>query len=161
MRGILRRLTFGALLAIVLVFCLALFSRRLGIYTVASDSMLPVLGKGDVVVSWRTNDVQTGDIVTYRASAGTLLTHRISRFDASRDIVTTKGDGNDSADPPLRSRQIYGRVIGSISGVGSLQQRLNQYLYLLLIVFIPTSLGIWYEVQRYVDSKQQYSGRLS
>jgi signal peptidase len=87
----------GILLAIALP--LAFGARPL---TVLSGSMEPTLATGDVVVVKRVGpgDVRVGDVVTYRAPDGDLITHRVRavRRRGSGFELVTRGDANNASE---------------------------------------------------------------
>jgi signal peptidase I len=87
----------GLLLAIALP--LAFGARPL---TVLSGSMEPTLAAGDVVVVKRVgpDEVGVGDVVTYRAPGGELVTHRVRsvRRRGARFELVTKGDANNASE---------------------------------------------------------------
>ena len=52
---------------------------------------------------------EVGDIITYRFTGGTLVTHRIAAVNEAEQTVTTKGDANDSAD---QTPVPYSNIVG-------------------------------------------------
>lgn len=69
-------------------------------YAIASGSMTPALGVGDLVLTSPATTVRTGDVVTYPASPGGrygYTTHRVSAVDGT--TLTTRGDANEKVDP--------------------------------------------------------------
>ncbi len=91
---------------------------------IMSNSMVPVFGRGSVVVVQKTRavDIRQGDIVQYESS-GKMVTHRV--LDIKRDgsqledlVFTTQGDNSPSIDKPVRQNQIVGVVRGAVPIVG-------------------------------------------
>lgn len=76
------------------------------VFNVASGSMEKRLYKGDFIVVKKTNDFEIGDIVTY-VEDDAFITHRVIKIDG--DIVTTKGDANNTEDPSINRNQVIGR----------------------------------------------------
>ncbi len=123
---ILRVIVGMALAAFILVVCLqrfsdnkiALFNFRL--FTVVSQSMLPVYDIGDVLVAKEVepSKIKEGDIVSYLGTAnnfsGKVITHRVVNVEKRADgkyYYRTKGDANLVEDPIVVEDQLYGVVI--------------------------------------------------
>ncbi len=92
---------------------------------VMSGSMEPAVKVGSVVVvqPLAAEEVQPGDIITYRGeSSGTLTTHRVDHLDTANGLqFYTKGDANDALDPlPVPVRQLAGRVALTVPYLGYL-----------------------------------------
>lgn len=116
----------------------------LNVSYVTSDSMEPTVGVGDGYLLL-TGPVETGDIVTYRATDGTYVTHRVvGETDAG---YLTQGDANPSTDqaagaPPVTDDRVVGRVVtlgGSpltVPGVGPLFGLLDRFRLELLFGII-------------------------
>ena len=87
---------------------------------IGSGSMRPALDVGDVVIVLKTDKIEKGDIVQYRAPEGFTITHRV--IDIKRVngevVYITKGDANEKPDPPVSKQQIVGKVIAVIPKVG-------------------------------------------
>lgn len=77
---------------------------------VKTGSMENSINVGDIViVKILDNDdkIEKQDIVTYKEDKA-LITHRI--IDISEDTIITKGDANNTADSPIKKKQIVGKV---------------------------------------------------
>ena len=115
-----------ALAAFILVVCLqrfsdnkiALFNFRL--FTVVSQSMLPVYDIGDVLVAKEVepSKIKEGDIVSYLGNYnnfdGKVITHRVVNIEKRADgkyYYRTKGDANLVEDPIVMEDQLYGVVV--------------------------------------------------
>ena len=81
---------------------------NVGLATVQSNSMVPALNKGDLLLVKGEGEYEPGDIVVYQ-SQSKLVVHRIVSIES--DTVTTKGDANNIEDVPFDSSQIKGKVI--------------------------------------------------
>ena len=80
---------------------------------VLSGSMAPEIPVGAVCFAKDIdfNKLKIGDIITYRLSGDTMVTHRIIMIDSVEKQVTTKGDANDTEDAsPVTFDNIIGRV---------------------------------------------------
>ncbi|MCR4330125.1 MAG: signal peptidase I [Candidatus Roizmanbacteria bacterium] len=136
---------FVVLLFIVFCFSLFIFSRELPgglrIMTAKSDSMIPAITKGDLmVVKDEYNWYEKGDIVTFYAQKpdGTeeIVTHRI--YSVSGNVYITKGDHNEAIDEQkLRPRLIIGKVITVIRSVGHIVVFLKSPMGQLLSIVFP------------------------
>lgn len=120
---------FISLIALIVVIALVV-PRIMGAVplVVLTGSMQPSIRPGDVVVVQPTpvNELEIGDVITFQPVSGnpSLTTHRIINIlhDDSGNVlsVTTQGDANNVADPPIIPDQINGRVRYQIPLVGYL-----------------------------------------
>ena len=92
---------------------------------VLTQSMEPLLHPGDVVVVEPVSgkDVAVGDVVTYRASDASLITHRVvevqrSTYAGREDTIIVQGDANNVPDDPLVASQVVGRMLYRMPGYG-------------------------------------------
>ena len=115
-----------ALAAFILVVCmqrfsdnkLSLFNFRL--FSVVSQSMVPVYDIGDVLVAKEQDPstIKEGDIVSYLGTTGSfankVVTHRVVNVEKREDgkyYYRTKGDANLVEDPIVMENQLYGVVV--------------------------------------------------
>jgi signal peptidase len=102
-------------------------------YIVPSESMVPSLNIGDVVIirngeGFSFMNLQVGDIIVFHTSdaGGRTIVHRITEIYADADsgerLVKTKGDNNpisyEGFDYPIRQQDYYGKVIYIVPMVG-------------------------------------------
>ena len=110
----------ATIVAVVLIFLFFLGVFPIHPAVIGSGSMRPALDVGDVVIVLKTDKIEKGDIIQYRAPEGFTITHRvidIKRVDGEV-VYITKGDANEKPDPPVSKRQIVGKVIAVIPKVG-------------------------------------------
>lgn len=115
---------FGTFVYIVLGFIVA-YSVMFGlgiilntptpVVSVFSESMIPVLNKGDMIFVYNNDDYEVGDIIVYenletRRVLGYPIIHRI--IDINGGAIKTKGDNNPAPDPwgSIYKNDIYGKV---------------------------------------------------
>ena len=98
-----------------------------GIANVLSGSMEPTFSKGTLLLVKEEKQVEPGQIVVYQ-SGQELIVHRVIQIQGN--LVTTKGDANEAADPVFDVSQIKGVVVGWIPFLGS------------WVSFLKTSVGI-------------------
>ena len=80
---------------------------------VVSGSMEPGIPVGSVVSSKPVDadELQIGDVITYRLQGETMVTHRITEIDAANNQVITQGDANDVPDAePVSYDNIVGKM---------------------------------------------------
>lgn len=95
-----------------------------GVTIVVGQSMEPSYETGDVVLTWKQDAYQVGDVLSYvvpdgQAGAGGHVIHRVLSVDASsgEEIYTTIGDNNPSADPwEIRADDILGKARFHVPG---------------------------------------------
>lgn len=110
-----------ALVLVVAPFAAFIFPQLVGAsnaYVVVSDSMsggpAPVLHAGDVVYVYDTppEQIEVGDVITYRTGPDQLTTHRVVGVDNEDGLAfETKGDANEEADP---NRVAAANVVGTV-----------------------------------------------
>jgi signal peptidase I len=93
-------------------------------YVVLSESMIPVLHPGDLVITNPiVNEVEIGDIVTFQSPLGGFLIHRVMDTVEREDKVffVTKGDANPHVDSFLiPEHRIIGKLLIVLPRIGSL-----------------------------------------
>lgn len=113
----------------ILMLCLALLAgiliipRLFGFQSLAvlSGSMEPKIGVGSIVFAKECDesDISIGDVITYRISENTMVTHRVDNIDQGNHLYYTKGDANETADAePVVFENIVGKVAFSIPYIG-------------------------------------------
>jgi len=111
--------TYILLFILILVIygkCSMMFTDRLypsyfgyTMFEVASGSMAPTLQVDDVIfVNITRNNLKKGDIIAF-LNDDVVITHRILLVD--NDIITVKGDSNNTIDKPINRDQVIGKVI--------------------------------------------------
>jgi signal peptidase I len=117
---VLSALGLFALLAVVVPLVLGTQT-----YTVLTGSMRPGMPPGTLVAVRETpsDRIRVGDVVTYQLRPGEpeVVTHRVvgvTHDNAGGTLLTTRGDANDVADPPVQPAQVRGVVVYAIPFVG-------------------------------------------
>lgn len=96
-------------------------------YVVKTGSMEPAIMTGSICLvdqKAKVSDIKTGDIITFRVSERTVVTHRAVRI---RDgMIYTKGDANNTEDEEaVTSEELVGKCILSIKGAGKVLKALR------------------------------------
>ncbi|MDR2654591.1 MAG: signal peptidase I [Oscillospiraceae bacterium] len=96
-----------------------------GLFTVQTGSMNPAFGSGDILIVKGEDPgaLKEGDILTYRASSGSIVTHRIREVINDKQAglyFITRGDANNADDPPVMADRAVGKVVYWLKGVGPL-----------------------------------------
>jgi signal peptidase I len=116
-------------------------------FSVQSDSMKPVMAKGDLILEVRPAVIKPGDIVTYpsQVNPGETVSHRVTAV--GKVEIITKGDNLATADPPIAITGVKGRAIVAFPKAGYLFDQLRKPAGLLIAVYIPaliiTALELW------------------
>ena len=129
----------------------AIFGYRF--YQVLTDSMAPQADSpsggfysGDIVLVKMTDgsEVKEGDIVTFQVGDGDrYLTHRmverLTELNGEEgDYIVTKGDANESNDPPIEASRVHGKVNFVIPRMGSVLSFVQENLWLCLVCVLST-----------------------
>ena len=79
------------------------------VLTVTSQSMWPVLQRGDLIFvkGAGLEDMEVGMVIVFRHGAG-MAVHRVVKI--AGQTVTTRGDANTEVDAPILAKNIVGRV---------------------------------------------------
>ena len=130
--NLLSTLIIIALAAIAIVL---LVPRFMGKQTLAvlSGSMEPNIPVGAIVITEEVEPetIAVGDVITYRLSGDTMVTHRVTVNDKTAKQLTTKGDANNVEDgSPVSYNQVVGHVAGFVPFIGY------------IAIYIRTPLGI-------------------
>ena len=122
------------------------------LYTVKTASMTPRkdgsspaggFKAGDAILVKRTapEDIKVGDIITYvPGNDGTVfLTHRVIDIVDHIDGISglffiTKGDANDTEDPPVSSEAVFGVKTMTIPNTGKVLDFIRNHLILCLVI---------------------------
>ncbi len=107
-----------------------------GAAVVLSGSMESELSKNDLIFVKRTNELSVDKIVVYQ-SGRSLTVHRIVEING--DEIITKGDANNTADPPITSDMIKGEVVLVIPFLGLIINLVQNPI----IVFFILALAIY------------------
>ena len=112
---------------------------------VLSGSMEPTIMTGEVIVIHAEKDYKLRDILTYRDS-GVLVTHRI--VDMTDDTFTTRGDANNTDDPPIKKSQAVGKTIFHIPYLGKVILFVQSPVGLASVLAILIGLKVMYTLIR-------------
>lgn len=93
------------------------------IYSVLSGSMKPTYQVGSViyVLEVETDELKTGDVITFQLTGETIATHRIVEIkeEDNQKLFYTQGDANKTRDEsPVRENEIIGKPIFTIPLLG-------------------------------------------
>ena len=125
-------------------------------YVVASESMVPKLNVGDLLMvkhtdagSYSFNGLNIGDIIVFRSPGVTnegehrIIVHRVAEIvtdNKGNEIVRTKGDANPSSIPfldyPIREKNYIGKVEYIIPRVGLITRIISPPVNYIIIAAI-------------------------
>lgn len=109
----------GVLSVLILGFSTGLFGYQPTL--IGSGSMTPALQVGDIVVVRRLpiETIQVGDIVRFREGRDSVV-HRVVAIQHERGqtVLITRGDDNDSNDPPVIEQAYEGKVVFTLPVIG-------------------------------------------
>ena len=113
----------AVIVAIAVYYSLSyLLSSPMPIVTVVSDSMLPIIHRGDILVTHTPQQFKVGDIIVYRVPTfGYPIVHRIVDIEKrnGETIYFMKGDNNPVEDPwSITRSNIIGKVVFDLPLIG-------------------------------------------
>lgn len=94
------------------------------------------------------NQLEVGDVITYRLDSDTVVTHRIVEINKEEQTVTTKGDANNSNDgSPIPYSEIVGKAHFKIPYLGYVSMNIKTpkgimticgvLIAIILLTFLP------------------------
>ena len=106
-----------SILLVLSIIYIQFFSKEMNIkpfgieaLIVQSNSMSPIFRKRDIIIIQEQKEYKIGDIVTYKANTGELITHRI--IEKTENGFYTKGDNNNTKDEKeVSQKDIVGKVV--------------------------------------------------
>ena len=104
-----------------------------GVGVVMSGSMEPQLSVGDLIVVKECDSYEQGDYVVFQQN-GILIVHEIIRIEG--DVIVTRGTANDSEDEPISLKNIKGKVVFDLAGVGTVVTWIKSPVGTILILFL-------------------------
>ena len=117
---------------------------------VLTGSMEPNYPVGSLIFVKEENPekLQVGDVITYRLSGDTVVTHRVVEINKDEQSVITKGDANESNDgSPVPYSKIVGEAKGKIPYLGYISLNIKTpkgilvtcglIIVIILLTFIP------------------------
>lgn len=100
-------------------------------FEVLTGSMRDEIKEHDIViVKLNEKNYQIGDIVTYKGKSN-LITHRV--VEKNGNIITTKGDANNTNDEPISREKIIGKVVKILNKVGILIKVITDKVTIILV----------------------------
>lgn len=107
-------------------------------YVIISGSMEPNYRIGDIVVVKDTENLQIGDVISFR-QGHSIITHRIIDIteDNGKIQYLTKGDSNNATDSgKIENKLVEGKVIGKVPFLGKITLLLQGKIAIILVILI-------------------------
>lgn len=138
------------------------YKPKVSIYTIVSPSMTPVINVYDVVVNVRVDnpqDIQVGDIITYKSAAATsegmTITHRVTEISQLPDGTyeyMTQGDNNSEPDSLyVTFDTVIGKEVLIIPYLGKVQFLIANQKGWLFLLLIPVAIYLIREIFKLID----------
>ncbi len=103
----------------------------IGTAVVLSGSMEPTLSVNDVIIVREQESYNVGDIVVYE-NGREMIVHKI--IEKNGDTLTTKGDANNTADEPISTEAVKGKVAFSVPYAGAIVKALRSPVGAIVII---------------------------
>ena len=88
-----------------------------------TDSMLPEISSGDLIIIKEQKDYNVNDIIAYRNRKNELITHRVIsvKKENGKEYFNMKGDNNNAKDELLvTNKDIEGKFVKRFANIGTL-----------------------------------------
>ena len=123
-------------------------------YVVASDSMNPVLKKGDVIVIEVVDydEIEIDDIITYQGLVGDVkdkvITHKVIDIFYEEDVrvLRTRGINNKIIDPNVYEEQVYGKYLCRLGLISFVNKIISDKIGFILFIVIPLGVLVILEI---------------
>lgn len=124
-----------------------------GAAVVLSGSMEPTYSVDDLIIVREAESYEVGDIIVYQ-SGGALIVHRIVLIEG--EMITTKGDANNTSDQPIEASAVKGKVAICIPKIGILVDFLKSPIGTIMVLAAAIALM---EIPRRREKKQDEEER--
>lgn len=128
-------------------------SMAIGYYT-TDENYNGAFNKNDLIIIKKVDsaNLEIGEIATYIASDGSVITHRIidKKTDEEGNVLyTMKGDNSPSSDiDPVKPEQIQGIYVKRFPKIGGIAMKMSEPIGVFVLMLIPLSiLGVVYVIQ--------------
>ncbi len=135
-------------------------SMTIGYYT-TDPNYNGAFNKNDLIIIKKVDatKLEVGDIATYIAGDGSVITHRVIRKTTNEKNEVRyimKGDNSPSEDPDLITpEQIQGVYVKRFAGLGGFAKKLREPIGIILLILIPTAIFFAvYFVQKQLENKK-------
>lgn len=134
-------------------------------FSVLSDSMTPLFAAGDMIVvkDVPEENIEVGDIITYKVGGNTLVTHRVIEVvEAEGNLqFRTKGDASQSEDQTLVSPQeIVGSLVFIIPKGGYIANFTRSPIGFIFLIIVPIILLILGELKTVLSEEKSKKAKL-
>ena len=114
--------------------------------------MEPEISTDDLVFVKKSGKLQVGDVVLYNTGGSNVL-HRITKIDG--DIITTKGDANNTEDKPISASVVLGVYIGKVPSGGKIIRFVTNPPFVMAVVFLLIVAAVtWMFVEEHRERKK-------
>ena len=117
-----------------------------GVGVVMSGSMEPDLSVDDLIFVVKDDTVELDDVIVYQ-SKGLLVVHKVVKVEG--DQITTRGTANNTDDDPISIKDVKGRVVFSIGGIGKIVDFIRNPIIVIAILV----LAIYLLLRSYANEK--------
>lgn len=155
--------SFSLTIFIIISVCMiALKIFGFTLLNVETGSMQPELSVNSLIFVQRIDpaEISQGDIITFVMNEeGVLATHRVQNVDSGSRTFVTKGDANNTEDPPVMWDNVIGKVRFKIPGVGGCFQTLtsaeNRPAVIIIIACFVIGMFVFEYAVKWIRKKKQ------
>lgn len=118
------------------------------LFTINNDEMYPKYKVNDIVIvkDINVNKLKVGDNISYVGDCcgqgGMTINHKIVSIDKEANKITTKGINSPVEDPPIRYKQVIGKIVGKLYVINFLHHILKSAIGFFVTVVLPIIVAI-------------------
>ena len=120
-----------------------------GVSVVLSGSMEPALLVDDLIIVHEEASYAVGDMLVFR-DGDSFTVHRLKAQNG--DVWTTRGDANNTDDPPLSPKDVKGKVVKRVKGGGKIVSAIRSPIGVVLLLAIAVAL---FEAPHFMRERQK------
>lgn len=152
-------LTLLIILIVSIILLQRVFNNKVSIggyriFTIITESMVPVYNVFDVIISKDIDveNIKIGDDIVYLGSEGSfadkIITHRVIEIENTNNTYnfTTQGIANTGIDPTINESQIYGVVVKKSIILSFISKLVNNSFGFYFLILIPLAFLIVSEI---------------
>ena len=123
-------------------------SMKYHIYAIETESMIPTLNPGELILSEYMEEYEVGDIITFDYENSEVpITHRVVEIDQEGNYIT-KGDNNNVQDALATDQEdVIGKLIYNRADLGNIIIFMKSVVGIIMLFIIPITILLTLNIQ--------------